>query len=1109
MRREPALTFAGALRVLGRHEPLMIQRISDCTGGIILAAGLGAGLTVAGVPAMAAAASLAPIWGWIDQKNEAILILRKIAKGFVGRLDNERGQERRPLIAAAHTTIVVAAFFEVFERYVGKEILASLELTEKEKQMLVVGRGRPFRETFTERLYDAEIPAPSPSRGYEENIPEVEKWLALLADRAQQFFEGLEAWQKLVGQSLQPIIPQAIERYRSHYMELAASVPEFFIWATLGEHAATRTVIGTLNSGLVASLDEQRDALGRLGSLLKLVSSSAACVDLRAAMERANVGVLAQPIVPADAERYETDVTFPSIGKIFILPDYRVCRVGAEARPADESWWANQPSHDDLDVVLAAHLLAPEATRIPLLILGHPGAGKSMLTKVFAAQMPASDYTVVRVPLRTVGANSPILDQIQQALDQSTNRRVEWARLSDQSGDSVRVILLDGLDELLQASKSDRSGYLQEVTSFQQVEADQGRPVIVIVTSRTVVVERVDMPPGTTVVKLDDFNEAQIAVWLNAWREANLTAIEDGRVRELALGTALRQPELARQPLLLLMLALYAADPLAPEVDEGLSTTLLYQRLLDNFARREVAKKSVRLHPRDFEIAVEQQLRRLAIAALGMFNRGTQRITEVQLGSDLAALGEHTEQLVRPDEVGQRLLGEFFFVHAAEATILGAGDRTSADDRSVAVSAGRYRAERSYEFLHATFGEYLVARQVIDLLMDVAEAALGGKRGRREPEDDLLFALLSHQVLSVRRSTLAFAADLFETLEGEDRDDVLQLLQLLFGAFRQRRDSVKYVNYRPVQPDSVRRLAAYSANLVLLRVALPKDSITLPITDLFDGEGRTASWRSTVNLWRSGLDADGWHSVLGTLKFGSGRVGVREYSDENVLAGSPDLGYADLLGDRRLMRTTRYGVALREGRAFFDGRDWADAMLSWIFPVCAGVVTVNYFWDPPPPKVGEEDLREVAEALMRLFRVSARSANPEALVNLLNLFFSLPLPSSIDGFAFTVLVCEKPELITEVPELSDPSLYDDVEFVELMIRSAAAAKEGRAVAALARLADAINARRISENVAAVEFPENVLPLVHQLTREISFDWERSFASFGRRFNHRVEFELED
>ncbi|MET7879325.1 ATP-binding protein [Micromonospora profundi] len=1087
----------------------MIQTISDCTGGIILAAGLGAGLTVVGVPAVAAAASLAPIWGWIDQKNEAISILRKIARGFAGRFDSERGQERRPLIAAAHTTIVAAAFFEVFERYVGKDVLASLELTEKDKQMLVVGRGRPLRETFTERLYDAEVPAPSSSRGYEENILEVEKWLTVLVDRAQQFFEGLEAWQKFAGQSLQPIVPQAIERYRSHYMELAASVPEFFIWATLGEHAATRTVIGALSSGLSASLDEQRDALGRLGSILKLVSSSAACVDLRAAMERANVGVLAQPIVPADAERYETDVTFPSIGKIFISPNYRVCRVGGEARPADESWWGSQPSHDDLDVVLAAHLLAPEATRMPLLVLGHPGAGKSMLTKVFAAQMPASDYTVVRVPLRTVGANSPILDQIQQALDQTTNRRVEWARLSDQSGDSVRVILLDGLDELLQASKSDRSGYLQEVTSFQQVEADQGRPVIVVVTSRTVVVERVDMPPGTTVVKLDDFNEAQIAVWLNAWREANLTAIEEGRVRELALSTALRQPDLARQPLLLLMLALYAADPLAPEVDEGLSTTLLYQRLLDNFARREVAKKSVRLRPSDFEFAVEQQLRRLAIAALGMFNRGTQRITEVQLGTDLAALGKHTDQFVRPDEVGQRLLGEFFFVHAAEATILGAGDRTSADDRSVAVSAGRYRAERSYEFLHATFGEYLVARQVIDLLMDIAEAALGGKRGKREPEDDLLFAVLSHQVLSVRRSTLAFAADLFETLESKDRDDVLQLLQLLFSTCRQRRDSVKYVNYRPLSPDSVRRLAAYSANLVLLRAALPNDSKPLPISDLFDSEGLTASWRSTVNLWRSGLDADGWHSVLGTLKFGSGRVGVREYSDEFLLAGSPDLGYADLLGDRRLIRTTRYGMALREGRAFFDGRDWTDAMLSWIFAACAGSVTVNYFYDPPPPSVGEEDLRAVSEALMHLFRVSARSANPDALEKLLTLFFSLPSPNSIDGFAFTVLACEKPELIGQVPELSDPSLYDDVEFVEVMMKAAVATKEGSAAALLTALINAIYARRISEGLSVVEFPEVALPLVHQLTREISFDWERSFANFGSRLGHRVESESEE
>ncbi len=54
---------------------------------------------------------------------------------------------------------------------------------------------------------------------------------------------------------------------------------------------------------------------------------------------------------------------------------------------------------------------------------------------------------------------------------------------------------------------------------------------------------------------------------------------------------------------------------------------------------------------------------------------------------------------------GERLLGEFFFVHAPEATAA--------------------QVRRGYEFLHATFAEYLVATKVVEVLTDVAEGSFG------------------------------------------------------------------------------------------------------------------------------------------------------------------------------------------------------------------------------------------------------------------------------------------------------------------------------------------------------------------------------------------------
>ena len=134
---------------------------------------------------------------------------------------------------------------------------------------------------------------------------------------------------------------------------------------------------------------------------------------------------------------------------------------------ANVRWWEDKRPREDFDSLLVAHVLSPDATKLPMMLLGDPGAGKSMLTKVFAARLPDTGFTVVRVPLRRVTASARIAVQVQEALDQATGGRVPWPQLSDQSAGTIPVILLDGLDELLQASDGDRSAYLQDVLEFQ------------------------------------------------------------------------------------------------------------------------------------------------------------------------------------------------------------------------------------------------------------------------------------------------------------------------------------------------------------------------------------------------------------------------------------------------------------------------------------------------------------------------------------------------------------------------------------------------------------------------------------------------------------------
>src|SRR5262249_50701506 len=163
---------------------------------------------------------------------------------------------------------------------------------------------------------------------------------------------------------------------------------------------------------------------------------------------------------------------------------------------------------------------------------------------------------------------------------------------------------------------------------------------------------------------------------LARWNHANA----DRGVRALEPESALRHPDLARQPLLLMMLALYAADPDAPALGADLSRAQLYRRLLENFVHRQVVKTE---HGEGTDATIRNELWRLGVAAFAMFNRSSLDVGEPELDLDLAALNPDIRQT---DRIGQRTIGQFFFVYTAEA------DAHQAE-----------QARRAYEFLHATF----------------------------------------------------------------------------------------------------------------------------------------------------------------------------------------------------------------------------------------------------------------------------------------------------------------------------------------------------------------------------------------------------------------------
>ncbi len=1107
MWREPGLTFEGALRILGRNDLPGIKKLDKVLGGVILAAGVGAGIATVGPAVLAPLKMFAAVWGWLEQKDAAVGLLRGAIAGLSGKLAGTRGRERRELIAAAHTVIVIAAFFEAFREHAGKEFYDRLEITEEEKKALIAPRGDRLEGSLYEALYAAEIPGPSAAIGFEENVKDVGTWLEAFGSRVNTFISGLAAGENAIP-DWALVVSGATERYRSRLLELAAHGPGVMMggmrnqaagpraggarWAAdqagqadalLADSAAARSMIADLRGDMAAALDADRAALGRLTALLALDAGQhgRTVPDLRQSLAWSNSGVLAEKIVPEDAQSY-AGIEFPTVEESYVNPRYRVVRASMTwlitrlfpsigMRPADERWWTTQAPQNDFDLMLAAYVASPDATRLPMLLLGHPGAGKSMLTKVLAARLPDSAYTVVRVPLRRVGANAPVRKQIEQALAEATNGRVDsWWQLAEQSQDTIRIILLDGLDELLQASQDDRTGYLQDVMEFQQREAEQRRPVVVIVTSRTVVADRVDIPDETTIVKLDFFDEPDIAEWLDKWRRVNAQAISSGTMRALTAQSVVGTPaakegvaapaanrwdasggddapvgrggvrELARQPLLLLMLALYGADPESPPLDPDLASAELYQRLIETFCRRE-AVKVLGPHPArdEVETRMRDHLDRLEIAALAMFNRGRQDIGEEELGADLSVLDPRLMERSRPRQVGQRIIGEFLFVHAPEARLVGGRDAAGAAPDASRPTL-RAPPRRRDEFLPSTFGEYLVAPRVMSGLVEAAARSFAGRRRPTAPDDDLLYALLSHQALAARKATLTFSGEIFDRMADSDREQVLAVLELLLGGCRRRQGTPAYTAYRPRVADTVRELAFYSPNLVALGTCLEPGHADIPQAQQ---DGRTAAptrgtpdalleqWRSMVMLWKSGLDADCMQAMLTTVGFSDGEPGilVSGFANTAVAWGALDPHFiifeillARLTNDLELAERIRYGAVIRNNHLItLTGTPWKDEIESWLIPMIAGNQRINLLLTDPPEGTSDEDVAYIADLIFRYLR--SERGDDAAAENLLRLLFRLPGTFEADTLALTAAVLRDPVLLSQIPQLRAIGIY--------------------------------------------------------------------------------------
>ncbi|GAA3744297.1 ATP-binding protein [Salinactinospora qingdaonensis] len=763
--------------------------------------------------------------------------LVRFAHRALGRLEREAHLisrwERTRRIAAAHSMIVVTAFFESLD---DTELPFELDGPAAGSATSDVSSPTHLGE-FVSLLVNSAPPLPRPQRTASDARTRVRRFYARRCRQLPPIVRRMRIWEEIdenrrsaitdrLGSAL---TERCLRRYEELRDKLAAGFPEFAVWAGL-RNGRTR------EAGLA---ETTAVGLTRLHHQLQAISTGTVPRAPEAARARAHRERLVAPIAPLTEETAAPNL--PALGVAYLDPDFRVTEVTASARLHDPQWWHHTTTaRDDLPEFLLGHFTAPRSLTLPLLVVGPSGCGKSALTHVLAARLPEQDFTVVRV-------NGHDLAEMSAAAGAEPEECLSHALAeADRGGDALPVLIIDGLEEMATRARTSRSRLLADIARFQHDRAQRERPVAVVLTCREATAAQVRFPAGTVALRLAEFSDTQIATWVATWNRVNAGYFAHHGVNRLDLAVLAPHMDLARRPLLLFLLALYDGGGNAlRKLSAPLRETMLYERWLRRLADaadRSATPSGARPTGGDGDPAVrtgriERTLLAASMMAFAMFNRDQRSVPSDVVTADRDRLVSWPARFTPP----------------VDPTHLGCVTRS---DGQVA-------------FTHPALGEYLIARLVADELAELAEARVRELRAIRPspPDDGFLRALLSFTPLSVSGEVPRFLSQRLGLLAPGVRDELrLMLADLLrerrhpgAGASRQ---AGHYAGYEPLPLPEAAQDAVYSANLMLALVAIHGGPV--PLRELFGADGEDA-WRAMTHLWKSQLPPEQWASLVHAL----------------------------------------------------------------------------------------------------------------------------------------------------------------------------------------------------------------------------------------------------
>ena len=887
------LTFEEACKIVKNEYPELGTNI-DAFSSLILVSGVAiAAIPIATATGLAVLTPATIVLTAIGTLSNLFGIKNEVPKMFgpiISKITNKRSQDPHDQFARmqrAYTLICYTAFFDMLlhDKQLAP-LLKKIKLSEEEKRQMLsctvrdlFGEARNVTGDVDENFLRFEIDLPYPGDTFKTQRECLLPLYQKLAELIGKFFEMdivRDKVQAMGGKAkiediLAKLPEKGWESFRDQYTALAAKFPEFAIW------------LNQQKDDKIIQLEEQSLLLLKESLQIEQRQTNAVLCSL------ANhyTSIVDAPIIDDPG----SELMYPKKRDIFIRQSFKVTHY-KNAEQLKDNFWEDLPERHDLENFLCAYFNHEESsTRTPLIILGQPGSGKSLLTSMIAARHISLPFTSIRVELRHTNAEDPISAQIEGQIKRDTERSLDWITLRDHTADSPILVIFDGYDELLQATGNIFSGYLNEVKAFQRLQLTNSngqQSVRAVVTSRFTLIDKAIIPPGSTIIRLLEFDEEQQNRWINIWNRTNASYFQQSHTKPFQLLQGHKNiQKLAVQPLLLMMLAIYDSEgnPLHKATGD-LDQSLLYDRLLRRFIKRELEKNEE--NARSWQLdeidgAIDYEMKRLGGAAIGMFNRRRLYIRSEELNVDLnffdlevssleVAGREHRMaigQARRPLLASEKVFGSFFFqrlesVRRTEEAI---------EDRKIAGGAD----DIAYEFLHNTFGEFLTADFMLRSILEETEsirdqinkrAAKSKKNFRNEPlkielaafdktwyalfmyaplfSRPIIISLLrewsSHCIPNAGRNLDEFLAD-FDAIVINHINLLLtdNTLPPLMLSDQQPFSSLPAIGY----------LAIYTLNLILLRTIFDPNGYTFDETMSFESEDGTRAWDRLTYLWRS------------------------------------------------------------------------------------------------------------------------------------------------------------------------------------------------------------------------------------------------------------------